>query len=97
MSNMEQMQIFMKGLQMQAWMLLDASVEGTIGTLIEPRVREMIEKMSLNEYKFSNTSEIQSVVTKNNSHSKLTLGGYEELLIKLEVMNPKLNGAKKTP
>lgn len=69
---------------MQAHMLLDASAGGTIKTLTEPQVKETIDKMSLNEYNFENTSETQSMVTKNSSHSKLTLGGYEELLTKLE-------------
>lgn len=82
---------------MKARILLDASAGGTIRTLNEPLVKELIEKMSLNEYNFANTSGIESVVTKNNSHSKLTLRGYEELLTKLEVLNQKLNGAKKMP
>lgn len=55
MRNMEQMQSFVKGLQIQAQILLDASTRGTIRTLIEPQVKELIKKMSLNEYKFAYT------------------------------------------
>ena len=51
---------FVKVLQM----LLYASAKGRIRTLTEPQVKELIEKMSLNEYNFANTSEIQSVGTK---------------------------------
>lgn len=47
--SMEQMQSFAKGLQTQAQTLLDASARGTIRTLTEPQVKELIEKMSLNE------------------------------------------------
>lgn len=71
-------------------MLLDASAGGTIRTLTKLHVKEMIEKMSLNEYNFVNTKGFKKVETKNRSHSKLTLGGYEELLTKLEVLNQKL-------
>lgn len=39
MSNMEQIQNFMKGLQAQVQMLLDASTGGTIQTLTEPHVK----------------------------------------------------------
>lgn len=39
------MQIFVKGLQIQAQILLDASVGGTIKTVTEPQVKELIEKM----------------------------------------------------
>lgn len=63
----------MKSLQMQAQMLLDASAGGTLRTLTVSQVKELIERISLNEYNFANTNEIQSVVTKNNSHSKMTL------------------------
>lgn len=52
MSNMEQIHNFIKGFQVQVRMFLDASAGGTIKTLTEPRVKELIEKMSLNEYKF---------------------------------------------
>lgn len=43
MNSMEQMQSFAKGLQTQAQMLLDASARGTIKTLTEPHVKEMVE------------------------------------------------------
>lgn len=46
---MEQMQSFVKGLQIQAHMLLDASAGGTIRTLTEPHVKELVENMGLNE------------------------------------------------
>lgn len=65
MSNMEQMQSFIKGLQIQARMLLDEFVKGTIRTLTDPRVKKLIEKMSLNKYNFSNKSDIKNVETKS--------------------------------
>lgn len=43
------MQSFVKGLQIQAHMLLDASAGGTIRTLTEPHVKELVENMGLNE------------------------------------------------
>lgn len=72
-------------------MLLDASAGGTVRTLIEPHVKELIGKMSLNEYNFANTKGLNMLETKNKSHSELTLGGYEKLLTKLEVSNQKLD------
>lgn len=72
-------------------MFLDASVGGTIRTLAEPQVKELIEKMSLNEYNFENTRGFENVETKSRSHNELTLGGYKELLKKLELLNQKLN------
>lgn len=88
---MEQIQSFVKGLQTQSRIILDVFVRGTIRTLIEPRVKELIGKMSLNEYKFANTRGLKHLETKSISHSNLTLGGYEELLKKLELLNQKLN------
>lgn len=73
MSNMEQIQNFVKGLQTQVRMLLDASARGTIRTLTEPQVKELIVKMSLNEFNFSNTRGFNRVETKNRSHSDLNL------------------------
>ena len=67
-------------------LLFDASAGGTIRTLTEPQVKDLIEKMSLNEYSFANTRGLNTLETKTNSHSELTLGGYEELLTKLEVL-----------
>lgn len=55
-------------------MLLDTSMRGTISTLTEPRVKEIIETMSLNEYNFANTRGVKKVETKNISHNELTLG-----------------------
>lgn len=52
--------------------------------------------MSLNEYKFSNTRGFKNVETKYKSHREMTLGGCEELLTKLEVLNQKLNVASTT-
>lgn len=56
----------------------------------------MIEKMSLNECNFANSRVFNRVETKNRSQSELTLGGYKELLTKLEVLNQKLNIASTT-
>lgn len=47
--------------------------------------------MTLNEYNFSNTRGLNTLETKNISHSESTLGGYEKLLTKLEVLNQKLD------
>lgn len=59
---------------------LDASAEGTIRTLTEPQVKELIEKMSPNEYNFANTRGLKYAETKNRSHSELTLVDYKEIL-----------------
>lgn len=72
MSDMEQMQNFVKGLQAQVQMLLDASTCGTIRTLTEPQVKEMIDKISLNEYSFANTIGLNTLETNNKSHSDYT-------------------------
>lgn len=42
MSNMKQMHNFVKGLQAQVQMFLDASVGGTIRTLTELQVKELM-------------------------------------------------------
>lgn len=47
--------------------------------------------MSLNEYNFANTRVLNKLEIKNKYHSELTLGGYEELLTKLEILNQKLD------
>lgn len=47
---MEQMHNFIKGLKSQTHMLLDASMGGTVRTMIKPQVKDLIEKMYLNEY-----------------------------------------------
>lgn len=48
---MEKTQNFIKGLKTQADMLLDASVGGTIRAMTEPQVKDLIEKMCLDEYR----------------------------------------------
>lgn len=58
-------------------MLLDTSTSGTIRTLTEPQVRNLIEKISLNEYNFANTRGLNMLETKNNYHGEFNLGGYE--------------------
>lgn len=73
MNNIEQMHNFVKGLQTQVRMFLYAPVRGTIRKLTESRVKELIEKMSLNEYNFLNTKGFNRVETKNIYHSELTL------------------------
>lgn len=83
MGNIEQMQNFFKGVQTQAQMLLDASTEGTIRTLTEPQVKELIEKMSLNKNNFVNKIDFKNIETKSRSHSELALKGYEEFHKKL--------------
>lgn len=45
------MQNFIKGLKSQTHMLLDASAGGMIQSMIEPQVKNLIEKMCLNEYR----------------------------------------------
>lgn len=51
MNNMEKMQNFIKYLKSQTRMLLDASVEGTICQITESEVKDLIEKMCMNEYR----------------------------------------------
>lgn len=69
------MQNFVKGLQAQVRMLLDASAGGTIRTPTKSQVKEKIEKMSLDKYIFENTEGLDKLERKNKSHSELTLGG----------------------
>lgn len=45
------MQNFIKGLKSQTRMLLDTSAEGTIRQMAEPRVKDLIEKMCMKEYR----------------------------------------------
>ncbi|CAJ2642327.1 unnamed protein product [Trifolium pratense] len=49
--NMEQMQIFIRGLRMQSTILIDASAGGTIRHKNEDEVRELVENMCMNEYR----------------------------------------------
>ncbi|CAJ2677643.1 unnamed protein product [Trifolium pratense] len=49
--NMEQMQIFIRGLRMQSRILIDASAGGTIRHKNEDEVRELVENMCMNEYR----------------------------------------------
>ena len=51
MNNMEQMQIFIKGLDSQTCMLLDTSAGGTIIQMTKPQVKYLIENMCRNEYR----------------------------------------------
>lgn len=51
MSNMEQMQHYIKGLKAQARVLLDGSVGGTIKINNEDKVKELIGKICQNDYR----------------------------------------------
>lgn len=97
MSNMEQMQKFVKGLQSQARMLLDVSAWGTIRTLTKPHVRELIEKMSLNEYRFTRKREVKAMETTSHPFGGLTLENYKALRKKLEQLNQKLAATPNYP
>lgn len=66
---MEQIRNFVKGLQTQAQMLLDAFAEDTIRALTEPQIKEPIEKMSLNEYNLANKRDVKNIETKSRSHN----------------------------
>ncbi|GAU41120.1 hypothetical protein TSUD_288100 [Trifolium subterraneum] len=49
--NMEQMQMFIRGLRMQSRMLIDASTGGTIRNKNEDEVRQLVQNMCMNEYR----------------------------------------------
>lgn len=50
MNKMEQMQHFIRGLKFQIWIILDVSIVGIVRIKNEDEVREVIERMCLNEY-----------------------------------------------
>ncbi|KAI5391768.1 hypothetical protein KIW84_076542 [Lathyrus oleraceus] len=50
MNNREQMQNFIKGLKSQTRMVLDAFAGGLIRQMIEPQIKDLIEKMCTNAY-----------------------------------------------
>lgn len=51
MSNMEQMQHYIKGVKAQARVLVDGSVGGTIKINNEDKVKDLIGKMCQNDYR----------------------------------------------
>lgn len=53
---MEKMHNFIKGLKSQTRMLLNAFVGGMTRTMIEPQIKDLIEKMCLNECRLKSES-----------------------------------------
>ncbi|XP_045830999.1 uncharacterized protein LOC123922316 [Trifolium pratense] len=78
--NMEQMQIFIRGLRMQSRMLIDASAGGTIRNKNEDEVRQLVENMCMNEYR-SKSDRKRGVITVDTNTA---------LLAQIEILNKKL-------
>lgn len=53
------MKFFIKGLRSQTRMLLDSSARGTIRVLTEAQVKDLMEKMCLNEYQSKSERKIK--------------------------------------
>ncbi|CAJ2666075.1 unnamed protein product [Trifolium pratense] len=65
--NMEQMQIFIRGLRMQSRMLIDASAGGTIRNKNEDEVRQLVENMCMNEYRSKSDRKRDSMLRKTKA------------------------------
>lgn len=86
---MEQMQNFMKGVKSQTRMLSDASAGGTIRSMTEPQVKDLIEKMCLSEY-HSKSERSVKIETVGTSKYMLVVDTYTILLAYIELLNQRL-------
>lgn len=89
MNNMEQMQNFIKGLKGQTCTLLDASVGGMIRTMTEPQVKDLIEKMCLNEYCLR-TERLVKTKIMGTPKGMLDIDTHIILLAQIELLNKTL-------
>lgn len=87
-NNMEQMQNFIKGLKGQTCMLLDASAGGMIRTVTKPQIKDLIEKMCLNE---NHSKSERSIKVENGGTLKgmLDIDTHIPLLSQIELFNKK--------
>lgn len=84
------MQNFTKGLKSQIHMLLDASARGTIHQMTEPQVKNLIEKMCMNEYRSKNERSIK-METMGTPRGMLPIDTHTTLLAQIENLNKKLS------
>lgn len=68
-------------------MLLDASSEGTIRVLPDVQVKELIEKMSLNEYHSPTERGVQVFQTADTPQGVFALETYIAILAQIELLN----------
>ncbi|XP_050909789.1 uncharacterized protein LOC127123629 [Lathyrus oleraceus] len=88
-NNKEQIQNFIKGLKTQTHMLLDASAGGTTRSMTEPQVKDLIEKMCMNEYcsKIKRSVKIEIMGTPKGM---LVVDTHTAILAKIKLLNKKL-------
>lgn len=89
MNNMEQMENFIKGLKSETCMLLDAYAGGTIRTMTEPQVKDLIEKMCLNEYPLKSDMSVK-IKTVGTPKGMLVVGAHTAFLAQIELLNKNL-------
>lgn len=70
-------------------MLLDASAGGTVRTMIEPHVKDLIEKMFLNEYRSKGERLVKTEIA-GTPKGMLGTDTHTTLLAKIELLNKKL-------
>lgn len=88
-NNMEHMKNFIKGLKSQTHMLLYASTRGIILQMIEPQVKDLIEKMCMNEYYLKSEWSVK-LETIDTLKGMLPLDTHKTLLSQIELLNRKL-------
>lgn len=79
---MEQMQNCIKGLKSQIRMLLDALAGGTIRQMTKPQVKNLIEKMCMNEY-HSKSERSVKLESSGTLKSMLTVDTHTALLAQI--------------
>lgn len=89
MNNIEQMKNFIKALKSHTHMLLDDSVGGTIRTMIEPEIKDPVEKMCLNEYR-SKCDRSVKIETIGTPKGMLVVDTHTAVLAQIELLNKKL-------
>lgn len=89
MNNMEQMQTFIKGLKSQTYMLLDVFARGIICQMTAPQVKNLIEKMCMNEY-CSKSERSVKMETVGIPKGMLSIDTYTALLAHIKLLNKKI-------
>lgn len=83
------MQNFIKDLKIHTHMLLDASAGGTIKSMTEPQVKDLIEKIWLDEYR-SKSERSLKIETFGPLIGTLVIDTHIALLAQIESLNKKL-------
>ncbi|XP_050877304.1 uncharacterized protein LOC127081059 [Lathyrus oleraceus] len=86
---MEQMQNFIKGLKSQTHILLDVYARGTIRQITEPQVKDIIEKMCMNEYRSKSERSVK-LETSGTPKGMSTVDTHTALLAQVELLNKQL-------